>query len=233
MLKAELLKVSQRSTELNALRKAYLDMLGLFLNQELTSQTVLIRPAAPGLSNEIKRPEMLMYDYQTRSFEVLDKIISARNRPRLSFFVQGGYGRPALNMLSNDFKSYYIGGLRLNWSLSGLYNLKRDHGLNDVGRSNVAVQRETFLFNTNFTARQQNAEINKYSDLLASDDEIVTLRNSVKNTASVQLENGVINTNDYLREVNAEDQARQNKIVHEIQWLMAQYALQTTLGNTN
>jgi outer membrane protein TolC len=233
MLKAELLKANQRSTELNALRSAYLDMLGLFLNQELTAQTTLTTPEAPGIPNEVKRPEMLMYDHQARSFEVQNKMIAARNRPRLGFFVQGGYGRPALNMLSNDFKSYYIGGLRLNWSLSGLYNLRRDHALIDVSRRNIDIQRETFVFNTNFTAKQQNAEVKKYSDLLASDDEIVALRNSVKKTASVQLENGVINSNDYLREVNAEDQARQNKIIHGIQWLMAQYALQTTMGNTN
>ncbi len=81
--------------------------------------------------------------------------------------------------------------------------------------------------------RQQSAEVAKYIDLLATDDEIVALRASVKNTSSVQLGNGAITTNDYLREVNAEDQARQGKIVHEIQWLMAQYTLRTTTGNPN
>jgi len=46
-----------------------------------------------------------------------------------------------------------------------------------------------------------------------------------------QLENGVITTNDYLREVNAEDSARQSKTLHEIQLRMAQYNLLTTTGN--
>jgi len=53
----------------------------------------------------------------------------------------------------------------------------------------------------------------------------------IKNTTSVQLENGVVNVNDYLREVNAEDQARQNKLLHEIQLRMAQYQQKTTTGN--
>jgi hypothetical protein len=44
------------------------------------------------------------------------------------------------------------------------------------------------------------------------------------------LENGVINSSDYLREVNAEDGARQNKILHEIQLLIAQYNERNTIG---
>ena len=233
MLKAELLKANQRTTELAALRKAYMDMLGLFINRELDAQVTLVRPAALSVSTQINRPELLVYEYQKKNLDVQDKILSARNLPKLNLFVQGGYGRPALNMLNNDFKSYYIGGLRLNWSLAGLYSTKRERALLDITRQNIDVQKETFLFNTNFTVKQQNAEVTKYSDLLAADAEIIALRTSVKNTASVQLENGVINSNDYLREVNAEDQARQSKIVHEIQLLMAQYALQTTMGNAN
>jgi hypothetical protein len=46
----------------------------------------------------------------------------------------------------------------------------------------------------------------------------------------VQLENGIITVTDYLEEVNAEDQARQNKSLHEIQKLMAAYAVATTKG---
>jgi outer membrane protein TolC len=233
MLRAELLKANQRTTELAALRKAYTDMLGLFINRELDAQVTLARPAAITESTQINRPELLVFEYQKKSLEVQNKILSARNLPRLNLFVQGGYGRPALNMLNNDFKSYYIGGVRLNWSLAGLYSTKRERELLDITRKNIDVQKETFLFNTTFTRKQQNAEVTKYNDLLVADAEIIALRTSVKNTASVQLENGVINTNDYLREVNAEDQARQSKIVHEIQWLMAQYALQTTMGNAN
>ena len=70
----------------------------------------------------------------------------------------------------------------------------------------------------------------KFQNVLASDDEIIELREKIKNTASAQLGNGVINSNDYLREVTAEDQARQTKILHEIQLLLAQYNLQTTTG---
>jgi outer membrane protein TolC len=232
-LKAELLKADQRTTELTALRNAYIEMLGLFINRELDKHVGLARPAAVTASADINRPEIQVFNYQAMQLDAQDKMLSARNLPRLNLFVQGGYGRPALNMLNNDFKSYYIGGLRLSWPLFNLYNSKKDRALLDITRKNIEAQKETFLFNTNFAMKQQNAEVTKYNELLAADAEIVALRDSVKNTASVQLEEGVINTSDYLREVNAEDQARQTMIVHEIQSLMAQYALQLTTGNAN
>ena len=79
--------------------------------------------------------------------------------------------------------------------------------------------------------KQQNNELIKLNELINTDDELVAIRNSVKNTSKVQLENGIITSNDYIKEVNAEDQARQNKLLHEIQLLVAQYNLQNTTGN--
>lgn len=229
-LKAELLKANQRTTELEATRLAYLEMLSLFINQSLNENTVLTRPQQLTISNEITRPELALYDYQNRSIDVQYQQLQVKNNPKLSLFVQGGYGRPALNMLSNDFEAYYIGGVRLSWSLAGLYTLKKEKALLDNSRKTISLQRETFLFNTNLTSRQQHADITRLQQLLASDGEIITLRESVKKASAAQLENGVITSNDYLREVNAEDQARQTKILHEIQWLLAQYNHQTTTG---
>lgn len=232
VLRAELLNADQRTTELKAARRAYAEMLGLFINRPLDANVTVEKPKTLTLSSDINRPEIILYESQNKTINAQYKLLTARNLPKLNLFVQGGYGRPALNMLSNDFEAYYIGGVRLNWSLSGLYTLKKDKALLDLNRKTIAVQKETFLFNTNYSLRQQSAEVNKYTELLTSDNDIIALRTSVKQTASVQLENGVITSNDYLREVNAEDKARQNKIVHEIQLLMAQYAQQTTTGNS-
>lgn len=232
VLRAELLNADQRTTELKAARSAYAEMLGLFINRPLDASVTVEKPETLTISSDINRPEITLYESQNKTIDAQYKLLTARNLPKLNLFVQGGYGRPALNMLSNDFEAYYIGGVRLNWSLSGLYTLKKDKALLDLNRKTIAVQKETFLFNTNYSLRQQSAEVNKYTELLTSDNDIIALRTSVKQTASVQLENGVITSNDYLREVNAEDKARQNKIVHEIQLLMAQYAQQATTGNS-
>ncbi|WP_153797099.1 TolC family protein [Foetidibacter luteolus] len=230
-LKAELLNVEQNRTELLATRKAYLAMLGRFINEPLEETTALQQPQALLTSDSITRPELSLFDYQKRSFDIQDKMIAAGLRPKLQLFAQGGYGRPGLNMLDNGFSTYYIGGLRLNWSLAGLYTKKNDRRLTEIGRKNLDIQKEVFLFNTKLTLTQQNADIVKYQQLLAKDNEIVALRTSVKNAAHAQLENGVITPHDFITQLNAEDQAKQNMILHQVQLLQAQYNHKTTSGN--
>ncbi len=232
VLKVEMLKADQRVTELKSNRRAYAEMLGLFINQTVEETTVLDKPSAPSMSQTVTRPELLVFDNQSKNLEIQNELLKAKNLPKFNLFLQGGYGRPALNMLSNKFETYYIGGLRLNWSLGGLYTLKNEKAIIAINRKNIDVQKEVFLFNTGFTLKQQNAEIGKLQELLVADDEIINLRAGIKNSANAQLENGVIAPTDYVREVNAEDQARENKVLHEIQLLMAQYAQQTTAGDS-
>jgi outer membrane protein TolC len=230
ILKAELLKADQQAIELKANRKSYADMLGLFINRTIDESTILIKPKNITPSQEIKRPELLVYDYQNKIFDAQNNLLSAKNRPKLSFFAQTGFGKPAFNILSNSFDPYYIGGLRMTIPLSGNYTLKNDRSLLNINQQNIAIQKETFLFNTQLTLKQQNAEITKLEEILKTDDEIISLRTNIKNTALAQLDYGVINTSDYLREVNAEDNARQKKIQHEIQLLIAQYNERITIG---
>lgn len=233
LLQAEYLKAEQRIIEMSAMRKTYLDMLGYFINQQLNENTQLATPVvlAPEEDPTIVRPELSLYNFQNELLGKQYQMSRTRNLPRVGLFLQGGYGKPALNLLENKFNGYYLGGLRLNWSLSGLYNSKRDKQLLDVNLQQVNLQKETFLFNTNMAMSQQKQEVNKLQSLIEVDDKIIELRSRIKKTAEVQQQNGVITTNDYLRELNAEDQAKQNKLVHEVQLLMALYNYQNTIGN--
>ncbi len=231
ILQAELLKANQRSIELKAARKAYIDMLELFTNLSIDENVQLIKPTELVIKADINRPEMLLFDRQNKLIDVQSSYLLNKNLPKLSLFAQGGYGRPAMDMLNNNFDTYYIGGARLSWPLSGFYTFKKDKALLEVNRNILDIQKETFLFNTNHTLKQQNAETIKLTELIKTDHEIIVLRQNIKNTAIIQFENGVLNASDYLRELNAEDQAKQNKLVHEIQLLIAQYNLQTTTGN--
>ncbi|GIM54433.1 TolC family protein [Capnocytophaga cynodegmi] len=230
-LKAELLKVDQRTIELKVTRKGYADMLALFIGNPIDENTVLEKPHRQMLTNTINRPELRLFDLQKKSFDVQKKLITNKNMPRVSVFFQGGLGRPALNMLDNDLKGYYIGGLRLIWNITGFYTYKNEKKTLALNQSFIDIQRETFLFNTNLVLKQQNADIAKMQDLIETDKSIVTLRESVKNTTQNQLTYGTATTNDYLIAVNAEDQAKQSLILHEIQLLMTEYNAQTTAGN--
>jgi outer membrane protein TolC len=230
-LKAELLKANQRTIELKSNKKGYAAMLSLFVNQPILESTTLVKPNPQIISNIINRPELKMYDLQKKTFDVQSKLITAKNLPRFSLFFQGGLGRPALNMLSNDVKGYYMGGLRLNWSLTGFYTYNKEKKILALNQNSLDIQKDVFLFNTNLNLQQQNSEVTKMQELIETDNSIITLRESIKNTTKNQLENGTATTNDYLTAVNAQDQAQQNLLLHQIQLLMAQYNYQTTSGN--
>lgn len=231
MLRAELLHIDQRTIELEASMKAYRDMLGVFIGQPLAGDLVLAKPKF-NLDEEpaLQRPELRVFDLQKQKLEANRSLLSSSRAPKLDFFVQGGYGRPALNMLENEFKFYYIGGIRLSWLLSRFYTLGKEKEILALRQQSVDAQKETFLFNTGLTARQQRSEIAKLRRLIAVDAEIITLRTRVKETASVQLEHGVISADDYIREVNAADQAEQNRVLHETQLLMAEAKYRFTTG---
>jgi len=231
LLKAEALKTDQKVIELRASRKGFVETLELFVSQPLQEDIVLTYPnTIAAITPVVERPELKLYEAQTRMFEQQNSLIQSKLVPRTSLFVQGGIGKPGLNVLDNEPRFFYLGGIRLNWSLTAFYTQKKEKELVKVNQQLVDVQKQTFLLNTNSQLKQQQSEIDKLQQLIVSDDQIISLRHSVTDAARAQLENGVITANDYLREVNAEDQARQTRITHQVQLLQAQINYQTISG---
>jgi outer membrane protein TolC len=231
VLEVQLLQNRQRSIEIQSLRRGMTEALAVLTNLPLGDSTRFTLPAH--LINRdtiIARPEIKLFQQQSKLNEGQVKLIDSRNRPRASFFVQGGYGRPALNLLSDSFEPYYITGLRLNWSMSSLYNKRREKKLVEVNNQSIELQKETFIMNTKAQLKQLDAEIRKYTALIQTDQEIIELRNRITESSRAQLENRVITSNDYLREINAADMARQSLLTHQLQLLQAEINYRITSG---
>ena len=231
VLKAQLINLEQKQIELQTVKKSFLDMLSVFINRNLDENTQLQKPERILVENQNNRPELKLFDLQKQALEQQKSIINSKNLPKLGLFGQGGYGKPGFNMLKNEFDQFYIGGVRLNIPISGFYTKKNDLALLDIQQQEVEVQRENFLFNQQFQTLQNNNELDKIQKLIDKDSELIALRESIKMASLAQLENGVITTSDYLREVNELDRARNQKILHEIQYLLTQYNLKAQLNN--
>lgn len=231
-LKAQLLQTEQHTIELKSSREAYTDMLSLFINQPVDSTTQLERPEPLQNTDSINRPELKAYDLQIQQYAGNLRLTRLNLYPQLSAFFQSGMGQPnPVNLLSTTLSTYYFTGLRLTWSIGGAYTYKKDRLISLNNQEMVRTQRSTFLFNAEQTMHQENADIRKYRKLIETDDDIVSLRESVSKTSAVQLQNGVLSANDFLLDVNAAAQARQDRAVHAIQLLMTQYNYKTTSGN--
>lgn len=231
LLEAEKLNIEQQKIALLAAKKTYLLILSEFINKSLDEKTIFTVPDKIIVSKDINRPELTLFSEQNTIFESQKKLLRLKNFPRLGLFVQGGYANPALNMFKNKFELYYTGGVRLIVPISGFYTQGNDMEMVRINTLRNQVKKETFLFNTKFDISKHNAEIEKFNELLKTDNEIIAIRESIKETALAQLENGIINSNDYIKEVNAENLAKQNKILHEMQLLMTLYKQKITTGN--
>lgn len=232
LLEVEKIRVTQQLQENQSNKLAFLVMLGQLTGKPIGANTALVKPAAtPTEAFSINRPELRVFDLQEQLLQVQDAQLNNRYIPEVGLFFQGGYGRPALNFLSNDFSTYYITGLKLNWSLSSLYKTRNDRQKLSIQRQLLDTRKETFLLNTAMTQSQQSAEVNKYADMIAADEAAVALREDIKGIAEVQLLNGLITTIDYIKILNDANRAQQELELHETMQLQAQYNLKTTTGN--
>lgn len=232
-LQAALLLLEQQAAELVAIRLAQFKTLNLLTTLDLPEDTRLEVPAllandfTPNLQSHTHR---LLALRQT-SIDQKSDLDLAMDRPKVGLFLRGGYGKPGLNFLKNEFSPYYIVGARVQWNLNGLYTRSADQEIQKLGKEKVSVQKRTYDLQVDRHAERYRSEINKLRTLLVSDEEILALRKKIKNTASVQLDNGVMTSADYLQRLNEENQARQNKSLHKIQLLKNQYLLEHFTGN--
>jgi outer membrane protein TolC len=230
VLKAEILKLKQKESEIRAHRKNCAETIGLFIGQNLGAQSSFVKPTNPETFSSELRPEHQYFKNRAQVLIGQQELLRSRNRPRLGLFVQGGIGRPALNMLDNSFQPYYIAGIRFNWALTGLYTIRKEMSINELNRQSIDVQKELFDFNLTMQVKQHDSEIEKLRQVVAADDEIITIREEIRDMSQAQFDNGTLSSSDLVRELNALQQAQENKAIHELQLLHAQFRKVIAIG---
>ncbi len=231
-IRVDQLRAEQNMTRFMNTKKAYTEMLSKLLGEQLNANAEFVKPDAtrPDI-NAINRPELDLFDARIRNLETKNRKINAGLMPKLGLFATGGYGKPGLNMLENDFSAYYILGARISWNIGNFYTQKDSRKQIRTNIRSVEAQRETFLFNTNLDIVQKDNNINTYFDQLKYDDEIISLRGSVKRASEAKMANGTLSGSDLARDINAEQIAIQDKILHEMELLLAIYNLKFATNN--
>lgn len=225
-------KALQQQAEFTHNRQTYLAMLSALIGETLSETTQLKKPDVETVFlSQNFRPELTYFAAQQSHLEAQRKQVNAQLMPQISAFIRGGYGRPGLNMLESKFSAYYMGGVRLAWNISSLYNRKNNLQMLDIGSQMINTQRETFLFNTHLELISGNNDIQKLQKLLSTDEDIIRLRTSIKKASEAKMTNGTLSVLDYMKEVNAEQLAIQAKIIHQIQWMQAIYNIKYVTNN--
>ena len=232
-VKAERLNVVQKMTGLQSQRTALARMLSIFCGIEVNG---LVKPEMPeNMPPSINlRPELKALDAQLRLTDAQERALDAAMMPRLGVFAQGYYGYPGYNMfedmMSRKFSWNGMIGARLTWNIGALYTRKNDKAKLQVQRETTEVNRERFLFDNNLEQIEQNENISRYRQMMTDDEEIISLRSSIRKAAESKLAHGIIDVNDLVREINSENKARVEQCIHEIEMLKEIYDLKITIG---
>ena len=232
-VKAERLNVVQQMTGLKSQRTALVRMLSTFCAMEVNR---LVKPEIPENTGSTVnfRPELKTIDAQLRLADAKEKALDATLMPRLGVFAQGYYGYPGYNMFEDmtGRKLSWNGiiGARLTWNIGALYSRKNDKAKLQAERETAEANRERFLLDNKMEKIQQNENISRYRQLMTDDEEIISLRSSIRKAAESKLAHGIIDVSDLVREINSENKARVEQCIHEIEMLKEIYNLKITTG---
>jgi outer membrane protein TolC len=230
-LQAEKLKLNQTINQLVNQRIAAIQVLSELTGLNLNSNVKLrIDEYELHDINVSKRPEYLLFDYQKNQIDASSTIIAKQNLPVLFAFGQLGYGKPGLNMLSDEFNSYYYLGVGLSWKFWDWNQNKRQREILQLNKSFIETRRETFSTQLAIALDNEIANIENYQSAIASDLEIIKLREDITKSAFAKLENGVITSTQYIMELSAETQAKINYETHKIQLVQSKATYLYLLG---
>ena len=232
VLEAELLKIEQQFTEIDQNNISLTATLSALIGIEISITITLESPnISTNLKDEIKRPELALFQLKKEQIEASEKLIAKKNSPKLLGFATGGYGNPGLNMLDNSFQTYYMAGLKLNWNIFDWNSTKKERKSLLINKELIDNQQEIFNLNTTIELDQQLSEITKISEFIATDKGIIELRKKILKSANSQLKNGVITSSAYITELTNLYESENNLNTHKIQLLLAKATYKTTKGN--
>lgn len=241
MITVELITQKQNILNIESRLEAYLRMLSLMTGTKIDSVQMLEYPIAQGtnmeqllhsiLMQQVNRYELDLYDAQIAQLDTQLDYWVAGGMPKFKLFVRGGYGRPGLDFLDNSFAPFAVAGVTLQWNISELYNLGHGKKIVKYSKQQIEAAKETFLFNTSLQSEEQISQIRRYIKLLEEDEKIYALRIKIRKSAEVEVENGTMNAADLIREINREDLAKKQMILHEIELMKAMYQLKYIRNN--
>ena len=233
VLEAELLKITQQFIEIESNKTSLFETLSNLIGTTLNASSSLENPETiKSESNEINRPELDLFQLKKEQIDTNETLLSKQNAPKIMSFATGGYGNPGLNMLDNSFQPYYLVGVKLNWTVFDWNANKKQRESLKINKEIVDTEESVFKLHTNIELDQTNAEINKISAFIPTDNSIITLQKNILKTTESQLKNGVITAAAYLTELTNLYEAENNLSTHKIQLLLAQTNYNTTKGSS-
>lgn len=228
---AEILKLEQQQIDLELKKEVLIKNLNLLTGENYSNETIFNFPNFEIEDSLINiRHEVEMFSFQKQKIQATQNLLKSQRMPKAFAFSQAGYGKPGLNMLSDEVDSYYIIGLGIKWNIYDWNKNTRERQILEINKDIISTKQENYNTNVQMGIDNCKADISKYISLLQKDERIIELKERITKNYASQLENGVIKTTEYLTELNAEKQAKINYELHKIQLEQAKVKYLLLLG---
>ena len=238
MLEAEVLRRRQAVAELDASRDAELQVLSDLTGRTITSADAL---AVPDLGADVARvraasdalharPEYKQFDRNRDVLAEQQASLSAADLPKVSAFGRGGYGRPGLNPLAQDFSGYWLAGVQVDWAPWNWGTTRRDREALTIQRQIIESDEAAFEQSVRRGVALQLASVDRLQASLAEDDAIVALRERILTETRFRFGEGVITSADYVNRETDVLTARLARVTHTVQLAQARAQFLTSLG---
>lgn len=237
-IEATLLQQRQQADALRSSRGAALARLSLLTGRTIDADASLALPeiadrvslAREALAGSRTRPEYEQFDRARDRGSRQQAVETAADRPQLSAFGRGGYGRPGLNFASDRPEAYALAGVQLQWKAWNWGTSDRAREVLALQQTIVSAEEAAFTSSLRRAVQADLAAIDHLEASLPTDDRIVSLRESIDRSARVRLGEGVITASEYLDRRTEWLTAQFERARHRVELAQARARVLTTLG---
>ena len=237
-LQAEILLRRQVLAEIDANRRAALTVLSDLAGVRVASDDFLAMPEAAAEVARVRavidetrgRPEYAQFARTRELLERQERAVSARDKPRVSAFATVGYGRPGLNVLSTTFDSDWLGGVQVRWTPWSWGTTRRDREVLALQRQVVETEEAAFRDRIERSTAHDLATIDRLETAIATDDQIIGLRERIARETLRRFQEGVVTSAEYVDRQTDVLNARLARASHRAELAQARARFLTLVG---
>jgi len=237
-VEATLLQQRQRADEIHSARAAALARLAALTGHAIADDVAVVLPelgdavadARRGLDRLRARPEYEQFDRARDRATRQQAVAAALDRPQVTAYGRAGYGKPGLNFINDQFETYALGGVQLQWKAWTWGSSSREREALGLQQSIVSAEEAAFTDGLRRAIQLDLVTIDRLQTTLAADDRIVSLRGAIQRASRARLTEGVIVASDYLDREMETLTAEFDRARHRVELAQARARVLTTLG---
>lgn len=219
-IQIEIHRLQQTINSQSHLEKELISKLSELTGIELVPEIQLEIPVATEISSDTGyRPELEWFSSLQRNLDETAGLKSVSRYPKATAFAHAGYGRPGMNMLSDEFDAYYMVGIRLGWNIYDWKQTKREHQILKIQKQIIESNKELFEQQNRIQINSELESMSLLTENLAEEKRISEFYEKLLVVSESRLNQGVIQPYEYLRDFNALMESRMKTEILEKQLL--------------